>query len=128
MSGLGNLIQSEIKRREWSLRDLAAHSGITASTLSDIINYPDRTPALRTLAALSAALNLPLRQLIEACGFPVEDAGATADQGERARALLSAVPELQSFVEDIASLDADDREGVLVYIETLLKRKQRKQE
>lgn len=124
MAGLATLLLSETQNRGWSMRDLASKSDLSSAALSKIVNNPDQVPDLRTLAALSVALSLPLRQLVEACGFPVERPGASADQDARALAIVSAVPEFRGWLEELASLTPDDRESVLVYVETLRRRQQ----
>ena len=124
MAGLATLLLSETQRRGWSMRDLATQSGVSNSALSKITNNPDQIPDLRTLASLSVALKIPLRQLVEACGFPVESPGAYADQEARARAIIASVPEFRGWLEELAALTPDDRESVLVYVETLRRRQQ----
>jgi transcriptional regulator with XRE-family HTH domain len=124
MFGLYHLLEAELTRRNWSLRDLAAEAGVSISTLSNIKNR-DITPDLSTLASLSVALKVPLRQIIEACGYDIEGAGSAADEDARITALLRAVPELHSFLEPLSSLNPDDRTAVLTYAEMLVQRRQR---
>jgi transcriptional regulator with XRE-family HTH domain len=123
MLGLSSLLLQEIERRGWSMRDLAAESGVSSSTLSNITTKPDVMPDLRTLSALSSALELPMRQLVEACGIPVE--GAVADSKDRISALIGAVPELQQFLNLLGQLTPDDRDSVLTYTEMLVQRRQK---
>lgn len=125
MLGLYYLIEREIDRRNWSLRDLAAEAGISISTLSNIKNKDEYFPDLRTLSSLSSALGLPMRQLVEACGIPVE--ASVDDTNERISALVRSVPELQDFVAVLGSLTPDDRESILAHAESLVQRRQIKQ-
>lgn len=106
------------------MRELASRAGFSHTALSKIVNNPAQIPELPTLAALALALGLPLRQLVEACGFPVERVGATAEQEARAAAIIAAVPEFRGWLEELAELTPDDRESVLVYVETLRRRQQ----
>lgn len=124
MFGLYHLLEAELTKRNWSLRDLAAEAGVSISTLSNIKNK-DITPDLSTLAALSIALKVPLRRIIEACGYPVEGSGTVTSEDDRITALLRAVPELHSFLEPLSSLSPDDRTAVLTYAEMLVQRRQR---
>lgn len=126
MLGLYYLIEREIDRRNWSMRDLAAEAGVSISTLSNIKNKDDYFPDLRTLASLSSALSLPMRQLVEACGIPVE--ASIDDNDERIRALVRSVPELQDFVAVLGGLTPDDRESILAHAESLIQRRRTKQE
>lgn len=96
MNGLASLLLAEIERRNWSIRRLAEEAGLSQPTLSKLISIADRIPDLETLVRLSGALDLPLRQLIEACGFKVEEA-PSGNFEQRARAIIGAVPELQAF-------------------------------
>ena len=119
MVGLSSLLTREIERRGWSMRELAAKSGVSSSTLSNITTKPDVMPDLRTLAALSTALELPMRQLVEACGIPVE--APADDDDERTIALIRAVPELEKFLMLLNQLRPDDRASILAHTESLVR-------
>lgn len=113
---LSSLIQTEIDRRGWTLRQLADAADLGLGTIGRIVNNQNPTPELPTLAALSKALDLPLRQLIEACGFPVEMLSAD-EQQERIRALVSAVPEFRLIIEPLSEMGPEQRLAVLAYIQ-----------
>ena len=73
MRYLAQLIEKSKKQQGKSLRDIAAHSGVGRDTVAKIINNPNRIPELVTLNALSRSLNIPLRNLIESCGFDLTE-------------------------------------------------------
>lgn len=76
MSDLAAYLEREMKQQGWSLRRAAAAWGLDKSTLSMILNNPERVPDLRTLDRLSAGLGVSLARLIELAGF---DLGAIED-------------------------------------------------
>lgn len=122
MHSLASLLLAELERRDWSIRKLAEEAGLSQPTVSKLITISNRTPDLETLVRLSGALDLPLRQLIEACGFKIEEVPDDASD-QRARAIIGAIPELQAFLDPIVELSPDDRMAVLVYIESLHRRR-----
>jgi transcriptional regulator with XRE-family HTH domain len=123
MLGLYALIESELNKRGWKMRDLALNSTLSEGTLSRIKNNPEYRPDLQTLAGIAIALDIPLRRVIEACGYSVESGAGNDDEQTRIMALLTAVPELQTFLEPLAGLRPDDRLAVLTYAEMLLRRR-----
>lgn len=118
MSGLAALLQTAMDQRGWSLRDLAAESGVPVSTLSNIMNST-KEPRLGNLSSLSRALELPLRTLVEACGYPVEGLASNDEAQARIQALVSAVPDLKLFLEGLSELSADDRAAALAMVQGL---------
>lgn len=122
MVGLSSLLQQAVERRGWSMRDLAAESGVSSSTLSNLTTKPGVLPDLRTLVALSSALGIPMRQLVEACGIPVE--GDPNDGRERVKALVGAVPEMAELVQLLDQLTPDDRDSIVAHAQALVQRRQ----
>ncbi|MFD3165455.1 MULTISPECIES: helix-turn-helix domain-containing protein [Herpetosiphon] len=114
MLGLSSLLSQELASRNWSLRELATRSGIAVSTLSNLINKPDVMPDLRTLNALAISLNLPIRQLVEACGIPVD--AHPSDEDATIQALITAVPEVRMFLNLLGQLSPDDRAAILSHL------------
>jgi transcriptional regulator with XRE-family HTH domain len=123
MLGLYSLIESELNKRGWKMRDLAINSTLSEGTLSRIKNNPEYRPDLQTLAGISIGLDIPLRRVIEACGYDIESGEANEDEATRITALLTAVPELQTFLGPLAALRPDDRLAVLTYAEMLVRRR-----
>ena len=122
MMGLYALIESELARRGWKARDLAANSEVSEPTLSRIKNNPDYKPDLPTLAAISIGLDVPLRRVVEACGYSVDAGAGNENDTERVMALLRAVPDLQVYLQPLARLKADDRRAILAVAEQLANR------
>jgi hypothetical protein len=125
MAGLAAVLQDELDRRGWNWSKLADKSKIGESTLSKWRHHPEVVPDLRSLAVLSATLELPLRQLIEACGFAVNESAGYADREARARALVAAVPQLAVFADPLASLTPEDQDAVWSMVETYLQRRRK---
>mgnify|MGYP000750371103 CR=1 FL=1 len=123
MLGLYALIESELNKRGWKMRDLAINSTISEGTLSRIKNNSEYRPDLQTLAGISIALDIPLRRVIESCGYAIEGGAENGDEATRVTALLGAVPELQTFLGPLALLSPDDRIAVLTYAELLARRR-----
>jgi transcriptional regulator with XRE-family HTH domain len=55
-----------------SMAEIAARSGVPAETLRKIETGRTATPAFFTVAALAAALGLPLEEIVRACAEPDE--------------------------------------------------------
>lgn len=119
MIGLYTLIEAELGKRGWKAADLAANSELSEATISRIKNNPDYKPDLGTLAAVAIALDIPLRRVVEACGYNVEAGAANASDEVRAAALIRAVPDLRVYVEMLANLKPDDRLVILAVAEKM---------
>ena len=66
---LQNLLLSAIDRKGVSQRELAKLTGISRSTLNDIVNGKIKKINLDDLYQISNILELNLENLLEACGF-----------------------------------------------------------
>lgn len=69
MADLAAYLEREMKQQGWSLRRAAEAWGVDKSTLSLLLNNPDRTPDLKTLKKLAEGLGVSLARLIELTGF-----------------------------------------------------------
>jgi len=67
---LGTLLREA--RGPRSMAEIAAASGVPAETLRKIETGRIATPAFFTVAALAAALGLPLEEIVRACSEPDE--------------------------------------------------------
>lgn len=118
MLGLSIILDTELHKRGWRRTTLAAESGVSEPTLSRIMNDTAYIPELKTMAALSKALDLPLRRLLEACGFDL-DTTTPLDDSQRVQLLMTAVPELHTFLAPLAQLSPADRQSVITFAEML---------
>lgn len=118
MLGLSIILDTELQQRGWRRNTLAAESGVSEPTLSRIMNDAAYIPELKTMAALSKALDLPLRRLLEACGFDL-DTTTPLDDSRRVQLLMTAVPELHTFLAPLAQLSLADRQSVITFAEML---------
>ena len=66
---LQNLILAAIERKKISQRELAKLTGISRSTLNDIVNGKIKKIKLDDLYQISIPLELNLEDLLDACGF-----------------------------------------------------------
>jgi hypothetical protein len=124
VSGLASAIKKELDRQGKSWRWLAIQTGLAESTFNKWRNDPQVTPDLKTLSLVSEKLSMPLRVLIEACGFPVDESANYADRQARARALLAAVPGLADIIDDLVQLLPEDQDTIMTMIETHLRKKE----
>lgn len=122
MAGLALLLDEELSARGWNQTRFASESKISKPTVSRILNDPEYSPDLKTMAMIAATLQIPLRRVLEANGYDVEATHQTDDV--RLQSLLRAVPELQLFLEPLMYLTEDDRLAVLTYAEMLLQKRQ----
>ena len=67
---LGTLLREA--RGPRSMAEIAARSGVPAETLRKIETGRIATPAFFTVAALAAALSLPLEEIVRLCAEPAE--------------------------------------------------------
>lgn len=119
MIGLHALIAAELAKRGWKTSDLVAQSALSKATLSRIKTIPDYRPDLETLVEISIALDIPLRRVVESCGYVVDSGVANQDEDQRIMALLRAVPNLRVFLEPLGKLKPADRQTILAVAEQL---------
>ncbi len=126
-SGIVELLEKRRKVKGWSWDDLANESGVSRSSLAKIRHSTTAVPSLVTLEKLANALSMPLRELIEACGYVLDDAVVTPQS--KAAMLVQTVPSLAMIVDHLSELTADDREALRTMIEgfTLLRRREREE-
>lgn len=125
MNRLSQLLDSQLSKRGWRRSKLATISGVSEPTISRIMNDATYIPELKTMTALSQALGLPLRRVIEACGFPLDSAdlvhaAVQNEDAHRVQHLLTAVPEYQAFLAILAKLSRADRLAVMTFAEMLV--------
>lgn len=86
MPKLSSFLKRQIEDHyENSQRAAARAWGVPWRSLNAIIKDPERVPELSTLQKIAQGLGVPLRMLVELCGYQVEDAvvddmGLTAEE------------------------------------------------
>jgi DNA-binding Xre family transcriptional regulator len=115
-----------MRRRGWEQKDLSAEAEIPKATVSRLVNDHVQEPELTTLLKLSQALEVPLGQIMELAGFPVQAPGSSEARQTRLIALSENLPWLTPVIEEIAGLSPDERESVLTYLEALRNRRRTK--
>lgn len=123
VGGLAAAIQKALDQQGQTWAWLSRKTGIAQATFVNWRQNAKIVPELESLAAVSGKLGVPLRTLIEACGYPVNESADYADRTARARALVAAVPRLADVAEDLASLRPEDQDALMTMIEDYLRRR-----
>ena len=108
---LQNLLLSAIDRKGISQRELAKLTGISRSTLNDIVNWKIKKINLDDLYQISNILELNLENLLEACGFKSVIKLLHTDRyaGMSNRELKEKIDEYQKSEMDLLEWDAKKR-------------------
>ena len=92
-TSLGSLLRELLKNRSLSMRKLSEHTDIDTATISRIINGK-RQATLQHLERFSASLKVPLIDLLEASGYPVEQ-----KEGDLDSDMHISLDAIQNFLE-----------------------------
>ena len=108
---LRNLILEAIERKRISQRELAKLTGISRSTLNDIINGKIKKIKIDDLYHISIPLELNLEDLLDACGFNnvVKTLNRDRYEGMSTRKLKELLDEYQKSEYDLLDWDAKKR-------------------
>lgn len=108
---LQNLILNAIEKKNISQRELAKLTGISRSTLNDILNGKIKKIKLDDLYQMSIPLELNLENLLEACGFKSVLKSLNADRyaGMSDRQLKEKLDEYQQSELSLLEWDAHKR-------------------
>ena len=108
---LQNLILDAIENKKISQRELAKLTGISRSTLNDIVNGKIKKIKLDDLYKISIPLGLNLENLLEACGFNSVIKSLSADRyaGMSNRQLKELLDEYQQSEMNLLDWDAQKR-------------------
>lgn len=108
---LQNLILEAIERKKISQRELAKLTGISRSTLNDIVNGKIKKIKLDDLYQISISLELNLEDLLDACGFNnvLKSLNRDRYEGMSTRQLKEKLDEYQQSELNLLSWDAQKR-------------------
>lgn len=108
---LQNLILEAIERKHISQRELAKLTGISRSTLNDIVNGKIKKIKLDDLYQISIPLELNLEDLLEACGFNnvIKTLSRDRYEGMSNRQLKEKLDEYQQSEMNLLDWDAKKR-------------------
>lgn len=108
---LQNLILEAIERKHISQRELAKLTGISRSTLNDIVNGKIKKIKLDDLYQISIPLELNLEDLLEACGFNnvIKTLSRDRYEGMSNRQLKEKLDEYQQSELNLLDWDAKKR-------------------
>ena len=95
-------LASEIKRRGWSIRELARRAGVSHTTAADVLSK-QRDPTADFCLGIARALNMPPEEVLRRAGIlpPLP-----APEDETFRQIL----------EYVKRMDVEDRQAVLEYV------------
>lgn len=94
MSDLARFLQQIFRERQWSGRRAAVELDMPRTTLNDIVTNK-RKPEAETLRRIAEGLGIPLRQIFDLAGLPLED--ATTDE----QALYGLTDEQRAFLRSL---------------------------
>ena len=108
---LQNLILNAIERKKISQRELAKLTGISRSTLNDIVNGKIKKIKLDDLYQISIPLELNLEDLLDACGFNdvLKTLNRDRYEGMSTRQLKEKLDEYQQSEMNLLDWDAKKR-------------------
>lgn len=108
---LQNLILNAIEKKKISQRELAKLTGISRSTLNDILNGKIKKIKLDDLYQISIPLEINLENLLEACGFNSVIKSLSSDRyaGMSDRQLKEKLDEYQQSELNLLDWDAQKR-------------------
>ena len=108
---LQNLILNAIERKKISQRELAKLTGISRSTLNDIVNGKIKNIKLDDLYQISIPLELNLEDLLDACGFNnvLKTLSRDRYEGMSTRQLKEKLDEYQQSEMNLLDWDAKKR-------------------
>lgn len=124
MVDLINFLERQ-KKELGGLRALARKTGVSHNALSNLMTSETAIPELETLVRISQAFGMPLWRIIDLAGFDLGLPRSPSDQAQRLAGLVEQLPEFQPIVSYLLSLQPDDLEGVLTYLESLNRRRGR---
>lgn len=104
--GIATFLKTQLAERGWTQKDLAERADMQPGSLTYIMKRDHIVPQLETLDTLAQALDLPLAQLIAACGFKVSRPGdvyLTTDDSDILVEIANH-PDLQRAAKTILSL------------------------
>lgn len=104
--GIARFLKQQLAERGWTQKDLAIRAEMQPGSLTYIMKRDYIVPQLETLDALARALDLPLAQLIAACGFQVSRPGDVYLSAEESGLLaeIAAHPDVQNTVHTLLTL------------------------
>jgi transcriptional regulator with XRE-family HTH domain len=123
---LAELLTREMEKRNWSLRDAEAHTGVSRNALDNILKKAGVIPTVETLHRLGVAFGLPLWRMTELAGFAsgvVPNEHTPNGRIARVVALSRAMPQLSELLDRVLELPPGEMEGVLAYLEALERRR-----
>ena len=114
-TAFGRQVARERGRRKWSLRDLAAHSGLSHSRIRRIETDPEREITLEDVLVLADAFGVPASWLVR--GAAVRDrvlAAARARDTENAEAAVDQIVHVLELAQQLDSIANVDSPGMSV--------------
>jgi transcriptional regulator with XRE-family HTH domain len=105
VSNLNDVVQAELRRRKWREADLARAMGIERASLHKTLHSLTTKPSIDTLANISRTLQIPMEDLLVACGIdlaPIQKALSDIPPGVRDH------PAVQEFLQELGKQPFDE--------------------
>lgn len=82
---LKTYLQDRLDERGWTQAEFVRLTGIPRTTVANLLYGYNKMPTIETIGALANALEVPLRQVIEACGVQIDATPGEETSSEEAR-------------------------------------------
>lgn len=123
MLALINFVQEEMARQGINQIELSRRSGVPNTTLSRHLNNEVDEWRPSIILKIATGLEVSFWRLMIIAGYPVDRPGSPEAQDRRLSELSDAFPWLVPFAEDLVELAPEDRETVLLMLETIHRRR-----
>jgi transcriptional regulator with XRE-family HTH domain len=124
MSELSDFLAREVGANGY--RDVEAKTGVSRGSLENLVKQENTEfPKLETLEKLAIAYQLPLWRVIEMTGIDLGLSRGADELAQRLTSLADRLPEIQPIVSSLLKLHPDDLRGVVAYLDTLDRQRDR---
>lgn len=111
MGQVSDLIYDRLDEKGWSVRELARRADVPQATMHKIVAFEGIKPKLETVEAISAALGISSKHLMEAVAI---DAGYVTSK-------VDLSDDTQVLIAGIKNLTAVQKEQIAALVESMLK-------
>lgn len=125
VSGFQTWLRGQMDARGWDRATLARESELATSTITNVLNNPNKHIDLDTYIRLAAGLKLPLAQVLEAAGFAVGSPMTPEARQEQIAMILAVAPWFRPMLGDLAALSEKDQDTVVSLVRSLAERSRR---
>lgn len=127
MTDLARLLAEELRKNNWTLRDAEEAMSVSKSTLGNIQNDEEHVPRLETLDKLATYWKLPLWRVIGMAGIDLGLPRSVDELAQQLTSLACRLPEIEPIVQYLLKLYPEDLRGVVAYLESIDRQRNRDQ-